>query len=407
MSYSTVQFGRVPCMDDYILSVVSSNLLTGPTGTAGSSSLTGASGPTGSTGASLTGPTGPTGGLTGPTGFSGPSGPTGSQGATGVTGPTGPTGFTGVTGPTGSAGAATNTGATGPTGFSGPTGPTGPTGATGRTGPTGLSVTGPTGPTGGLNLNGTNFGDYITWNNNVGTFVVSGDPVLLGQNAGKFSQQQTAIAIGNSAGSATQATGAIAIGFNAGQTNQGQYAIAIGWQTGLTSQSAASLILNATSTALNAANTGFFVAPVRSQSSSTGVLMYNVTTKEVFYDSTSKTFVIQHPRESEKYLVHACLEGPEAGVYYRGISELKGESVTVSIPGYASDIANDFSVHLTPIGKNTVYTSKIEKGQFTVTGDPCEFYWMVMGKRANINVEVDKNSVRVDGRGPYTWIEQC
>jgi len=32
----------------------------------------------------------------------------------------------------------------------------------------------------------------------------------------------------------------------------------------------------------------------------------------------SKTFVREHPLNKDKYLVHACLEGPEAGVYYRG-----------------------------------------------------------------------------------------
>jgi hypothetical protein len=31
-----------------------------------------------------------------------------------------------------------------------------------------------------------------------------------------------------------------------------------------------------------------------------------------------KTFIIEHPIDTSKYLIHACLEGPEAGVYYRG-----------------------------------------------------------------------------------------
>ena len=28
-----------------------------------------------------------------------------------------------------------------------------------------------------------------------------------------------------------------------------------------------------------------------------------------------KTFIIEHPQDTEKYLIHACLEGPEVGVY--------------------------------------------------------------------------------------------
>jgi hypothetical protein len=46
---------------------------------------------------------------------------------------------------------------------------------------------------------------------------------------------------------------------------------------------------------------------------------YDNTTKQ-FVQSTSKTFVIDHPVDPERYLVHACLEGPEAGIYYRGKS---------------------------------------------------------------------------------------
>ena len=44
---------------------------------------------------------------------------------------------------------------------------------------------------------------------------------------------------------------------------------------------------------------------------------YDTTSKEITYDE-NKTFVIQHPTEYNKYLVHSCLEGPESGVYYRG-----------------------------------------------------------------------------------------
>ena len=36
----------------------------------------------------------------------------------------------------------------------------------------------------------------------------------------------------------------------------------------------------------------------------------------------AKTFVIDHPDDENKYLVHVCLEGPEAGVYYRGKAEV-------------------------------------------------------------------------------------
>jgi hypothetical protein len=33
-----------------------------------------------------------------------------------------------------------------------------------------------------------------------------------------------------------------------------------------------------------------------------------------------------------------------------------------------------------------------------------DFYWLVFGKRCNIEVEPDKSTVIVKGSGPYKWI---
>jgi hypothetical protein len=46
----------------------------------------------------------------------------------------------------------------------------------------------------------------------------------------------------------------------------------------------------------------------------------------------------------------------------------------------------------------------VENNQFTVYGDNCEFFWVVHGKRSNIEVEPLKNSVTVKGDGPYKYI---
>jgi len=47
----------------------------------------------------------------------------------------------------------------------------------------------------------------------------------------------------------------------------------------------------------------------------------------------AKSFIIDHPKEPEtKHLVHVCLEGPEAGVYYRGKGEItNNETVEISL----------------------------------------------------------------------------
>jgi hypothetical protein len=51
-----------------------------------------------------------------------------------------------------------------------------------------------------------------------------------------------------------------------------------------------------------------------------------------------------------------------------------------------------------------LYTSKVVNNSFTVNGQNCEFFWLVQGKRTNIDVEPFKSSVDVKGTGPYKWI---
>jgi len=81
----------------------------------------------------------------------------------------------------------------------------------------------------------------------------------------------------------TGATGTIAIGFNAGKFNQDFYSIAIGaYAGGPTGQAANSIILNASGTGVIGGNTGFFVAPIRTQITS-NTLFYNSTTSEITF----------------------------------------------------------------------------------------------------------------------------
>jgi len=123
-----------------------------------------------------------------------------------------------------------------------------------------------------------------------------------------------------------------------------------------------------------------------------------------------KSFVIDHPINPSKYLVHGCLEGPESGVYYRGTSEItNNDSITIKLPDYVEKLARDFTVQITPIfdgnrNKGQYFTSKVMNNCFTVYGPNGEFNWFVNGKRANIQVEPDKSSVIVKGDGPYKWM---
>jgi hypothetical protein len=124
-------------------------------------------------------------------------------------------------------------------------------------------------------------------------------------------------------------------------------------------------------------------------------------------NGTAKTFVIDHPLDTDKYLVHACVEGPEDGVYYRGkgvIHDNNGSSV-ISLPDYVLPLAHSFTVHVTPIGRpRLLHTSPVEQGQFIVRGDSGPFHWMVYGTRNTITVEPERNQVVVRGEGPYTYL---
>jgi hypothetical protein len=124
------------------------------------------------------------------------------------------------------------------------------------------------------------------------------------------------------------------------------------------------------------------------------------------FKEITKTFVINHPTKRNKYLVHACLEGPESGVYYRGSAKIKeNDSVKVFLPDYTSKWF-DYTVNVTPIGKpaRVCSASKIVKGVFEIYGSPGLYNWTIFAKRSGIIVERDKETTVVHGDGPYRWI---
>ena len=238
----------------------------------------------------------------------------------------------------------------------------------------------------------------------------SSGAIALGTECGFTNQGSYSVAIGTECGFTNQGIYSVAIGYQAGQTGQGDYSISIGYQAGNYNQSARSIILNADNTELNAPNKAFYVHPIRNQNL-TNALVYNTLTYEISYATTgTKTFVIDHPNDKNKYLVHACLEGPESGVYYRGKGEIiNNSSVNVKLPDYVSKFATDLSVQITPIynDKVKIYNlsvSEIQNNFFTVHGNNCKFFWTVYGNRNNIEVEPNKKDVNVKGDGPYKWI---
>ena len=124
------------------------------------------------------------------------------------------------------------------------------------------------------------------------------DAVAIGRNAGATSQGSWAVAIGVGAAQESQGNEAIAIGDNAGAGSQGSSAIAIGYNAGNSSQGSGaiaidasgvpgapqapnSVLINASSGAVDPVASGFYVAPIRYLTTSSNVVAYNQTTREV------------------------------------------------------------------------------------------------------------------------------
>lgn len=144
--------------------------------------------------------------------------------------------------------------------------------------------------------------------------------------------------------------------------------------------------------------------------SSSGVLVYNTTSSQIYLSTGSKSFVIDHPHDPTQYLVHACLEGPEVGVYYRGKGTvINGNSVQIELPEYVQHIAHNFTIEITTLynalhKKQVVYrVSPVKNNAFIVHGENGSFYWTVFGERQRLQTTILKNTP-IHGDGPYTYV---
>lgn len=113
-------------------------------------------------------------------------------------------------------------------------------------------------------------------------------------------------------------------------------------------------------------------------------------------NATVKNFKIKHPLDSEKYLIHSCLEGPENAVYVRG--RIKNDTI-IKLPEYWKKLVDKttITVSLQPIGifqniiVKRVSLSEIHLQSSSVT--PIDCYYHVFAERIDVeklNVEVGK-----------------
>jgi hypothetical protein len=122
---------------------------------------------------------------------------------------------------------------------------------------------------------------------------------------------------------------------------------------------------------------------------------------------TGKNFIIEHPNDNQKLLIHSCLEGPEAGVYYRGVGEITNNTNTIIVlPNYVNNLVYDLTINVTAIydGKIKQYNfTELQNNTFSVYGENGKFNWSIIGKRHDIVIEPLKTDVIVNGEGPYLW----
>lgn len=119
-----------------------------------------------------------------------------------------------------------------------------------------------------------------------------------------------------------------------------------------------------------------------------------------------KRFVIEHPLDPDRRLVHAAIEGPETAVYYRGLGQLTDGGATVSLPDYfeALTLAEGRTVQITPIADSeepavALAAGIVVDGAFGVRALDAEvrsnqrFYWEVKAVRADLEpLEVEPDS---------------
>ncbi len=129
-----------------------------------------------------------------------------------------------------------------------------------------------------------------------------------------------------------------------------------------------------------------------------------------------KTFVIGHPVDEARYLVHATLEGPEGAVFYRGSAQLENGEATVRLPDYFEALTKEEgrTIQLTnvggfdPLAIRLTDGKRIRDGAFSVISQNVasaqRFDWEVKATRKDkpdLEVEPLRSDMIVSGLGPY------
>ncbi len=134
-------------------------------------------------------------------------------------------------------------------------------------------------------------------------------------------------------------------------------------------------------------STGNLAVGVFGQNPQAGTNDWAVYSNGWFGATLGKGFLIDHPLDPEnKYLLHACTEGPEPYNLYRGVvtTDAQGRAV-VELPAYFEALNRDYTYHLTPIGAfaQAIVAEEIQNNRFVIQTDKphVKVAWMVLGVR--------------------------
>lgn len=114
-----------------------------------------------------------------------------------------------------------------------------------------------------------------------------------------------------------------------------------------------------------------------------------------FTASGVKLFRIPHPLDQTKDLVHACIEGPEAAVFYRGEGVTKAGIATVMLPDYFEALTrkDGRTVQITalvdddnPVFGGQIAAGRVSGGKFNVYSEDTSqaFHWEVKAVRLDV-----------------------
>jgi hypothetical protein len=128
--------------------------------------------------------------------------------------------------------------------------------------------------------------------------------------------------------------------------------------------------------------------------------------------NTIKSFIIPHPLDEDRWLIHGCTESPQNGVEYWGTVQLDSSGrAEVELPDYFEALTSQEGrvVLTTSVGDTATPTSASSPrdGQFVVHGAPGQrVSWLVKAIRRDVPpllVEPRRDEVLVRGNGPYRY----